>query len=525
MHAPLQRPLGPGWRVEAGGVVALVALGAAVLVWRWVGFQGHDDAYYATAALAWVRHFPALGTEHWALRYPLVLPMAACLAVFGHSLGVLALPNLVAYVAWLGVTYWCMREWFGLAAAMFAMLAGILVPEFPVQATYANPDILELALVMGAFWCHQSALSRADRVLPLLHCGALAGLAFLTRETSAALVLYFAIVAVFRPGMPRRSYALIALTFAVVVGVEFAYFGLRTGDFLYRVHLSINHDHVDRAAQAAAAAAAGHALDSEGVLAGGPVFQLFSVLFISQKYGLLFWLAPVAAWFALRDDRLMPRERRVLIDACVLGLAFIVFIAVTGSKLYIVPRYFTVSGGAAIIPVAAAAACLWRAAPRVAGAAAAAFAVLMLALLAVENTDPLFAVRRLVAFAGTTDAQVFTDPTTASEAAIPLLFAHLQGRVRADAPPPGALVAMPEGSAAACCSSRTCGFKDRMGPFIPGPGWSVVRREPATRPLLGNIARLIPHLPKDIARKLEAPNASFVVWRTAPDNTPQPPAN
>jgi len=500
-------------------------LGVVVLVWRWVGFQGHDDAYYAGAALDWVRHFPALGADHWALRYPLVLPMAGCLAVLGQSLNVLALPNLAAYVAWLTVTYVCMREWFGLAAAMFTVLVGILVPEFPVQATYANPDILELAFVMGAFWCHQSALSRADRALPLLHCGALAGLAFLTRETSAALVLYFAIVAVFRPGMPRRSYLLIAFTFFVVVGVEFAYFGLRTGDFLYRVHLSANHDHVDRAAQAVAAAAAGHALDSEGVLAGGPVFQLFSVLFISQKYGLLFWLAPVAAWFTLRDDRLMPRERRVLIDACVLGLAFILFIAVTGSKLYIVPRYFTVSGGAAIIPVAAAAACLWRAAPRLAGVAAASFAALMLLLLAVENTDPLFAVGRLVAFAATTNAPVFTDPATASQATIPLLFAHLQARVRSDPPPPGAIVAMPQGSAAACIASRTCGFKNRMAPFTPGPGWRLVEREAAPRPLLGRLAHLVPHLPPDIAGKLESPNADFVVWRTGADNRPQPGAN
>jgi hypothetical protein len=525
MHAPLQRPLGPGWRVEAGGVAALVALGVVVLVWRWVGFQGHDDAYYARAALDWVRHFPALGADHWALRYPLVLPMAVALAVFGQSLSVLALPALAAYLAWLGVTYLCMREWFGLPAALFAVLAGILVPEFPVQATYANPDILELAFVMGAFWCHQSALSRADRVLPLLHCGALAGLAFLTRETSAALVLYFCVVAMFRPGMPRRSYLLIALTFLVVVGVEFAYFGLRTGDFLYRVHLSANHDHVDRAAQAVAAAAAGHALDSEGVLAGGPVFQLFSVLFISQKYGLLFWLAPVAAWFALRDDRLMPRERRVLIDACVLGGAFILFIAVTGTKLYIVPRYFTAAGGAAIIPVAVTAACLWRASPRAAGVAAFVFAALMLPLLAVENTDPLFAVRRLVAFVSTADAPVFTDPATASEAAIPLLFAHLQDRVRTEPPPPGALVAMPEGAVAACLSSRTCGFKDRMAPFTPGPGWSVVRREAAPRPLLGSLARLVPNLPPDIGRKLESPNADFVIYRTAPANTVLPVAN
>ena len=92
------------------------------------------------------------------------------------------------------------------------------------------------------------------------------------------------------------------------------------------------------------------------------------------------------------------------------------------------------------------------------------------------------------------------------------------------------MVAMPEGAATACLSSRTCGFKDRMAPFTPGPGWSVVRREVAPLPLLGSLARLVPHVPPDIGRKLEAPNAAFVVYRTAstktgPNNTALPVAN
>jgi len=525
MHAPLPRPLRPDHRPEAASAAALTALCALVLVWRWVGFQGHDDAYYAAAALQWRHHFPALGADHWALRYPLVLPMAASLALFGQSLASLAIPTLAAYLAWLIFSYVCLRGWFGWPTAALATLGGTLIPEFPVQATYANPDILELAFVMAAFWCHQLALGRAYRTLPLLHCGVLAALAFLTRETSAALVVYFAVLCAFRPGMKRLQYGWIALSFVAVVSLEFFYFGLRTGDFFYRLHLSATHDQVDRAAQAVAAGAAGHALDSEGVLAGGPLWQLFSVLCLSQKYGLLFPLAPVAAWFALRGERMMPRERRVVADACLLAGAFILFIAAAQTKLYIVPRYFTAPAGAALIVVAAGAACLWRRAPLLSAGATCLFALLMLPLLAVENTDPLFAVHRLVALAGGQGEPIHTDPATASEAAIPLAFAGAAARMTTAPPGPGDLVALPEGAASACLASRTCGFKDRMAPFTPGPYWTLKAREAAPPPPLALLGRFFPG---DIRRKLEAPNAPLMIYRVgvapgaAPASGPAP---
>ncbi|HTZ69677.1 MAG TPA: glycosyltransferase family 39 protein, partial [Acetobacteraceae bacterium] len=345
MHAPTVRPT-PGTRqAEPLCAAALALLCAAILAWRWVGFQGHDDSYYATAALDWLHHPPALGDNHWALRYPLVIPMAAALAVFGKSLWVLAVPTLVAYLAWLGFTYAAMRAALGWQAAALATLAAILIPEFPVQATYANPDILELVFLLGSFWCFQSALRRPDRTLDLVHCGTLAGLAFLTRETAAAIVPFYALLFATRPGMPRRAYLPIAAAFATIVALEFLYFWLRAGDPLYRLHLSATHDTVNRAAQATAAAAAGHALDTEGVLAGPPLFQIVSVLFISQKYGPLFLLAIPATFYARGATWLAPRERRVITDAALLALCLAAFVALAAGKLYIVPRYFTAAAG------------------------------------------------------------------------------------------------------------------------------------------------------------------------------------
>ena len=67
----------PMTRTELLAVLGLVAAAVLLITWRWVGFQGHDQASYLTASLDWMTQFPFVGTTHWALRYPIVLPTAA----------------------------------------------------------------------------------------------------------------------------------------------------------------------------------------------------------------------------------------------------------------------------------------------------------------------------------------------------------------------------------------------------------------------------------------------------------------
>jgi 4-amino-4-deoxy-L-arabinose transferase-like glycosyltransferase len=511
MHAPFTKPPDNNPAGEAWAAGALLLLLVSVLAWRWVGFQGHDDAYYAAAALQWRDHFPSLGADHWALRYPLVLPMAGALTLLGNKMVALALPNLAAYFAWLAFTYAAMRSWFGWPAAALATLAALLLPAFPVQATYPNPDLLETAFVLVAFWLHQRAVGDPDRILLLVACGCCAGLAFLTRETAIALVLYFGLLFLLRPGMARRHYVTIGMAFAITVGIEAGYFWAATGDPLYRTHLSATHDHIDRAAQAVSAAAAGHALDSEGVLAGNPFWQPITTLLISQKFGLLFVLLPTV-WWAMRPDRLAASQRRVATDAVLLTLCSALFVSLASGALYVVPRYFTTAAGAAIIPLAATTAVLWRVHRVAAIVGTAVFAGTALLLLGLENTDPQFAERHLVALAAASQEPIHTDPYTEGQAAIPLRLAGLAGRVISTDPGPGALVAIPEGVAALCIGSRTCGFKDRMGPFTPGPNWTLLAREAPVPRLVGRLTRPL-HLPADIQRKLEQPSAALMIYK------------
>jgi hypothetical protein len=209
----------------------------------------------------------------------------------------------------------------------------------------------------------------------------------------------------------------------------------------------------------------------------------------------------------------------VVIDAALLAVSFILFVALAATKLYVVPRYFTAAAGAAVIPLAAAGGCLWRARPSLAASVTVLCAATCVPLLAVENTNPLFAVRALVTLAADPPGLIHTDPYTAGQAAIPLRMAGLADRVSTGPPRPGDLVAIPEGVAATCLASRTCGFKARMAAFTPSAAWVRVRCEAPPPPLPGRLVHavgLARFIPADILRKLAAPNPALCLYRLAP---------
>jgi len=504
---------------EALTALGLAGAALAILWWRWVGYQGHDDAYYAAAALDWVQHFPSLGTTHWALRYPLVLPTAALIRAFGFSVPALAAVDLAAYAAFLLMGYAAARHWFGWPAAAALTAIGILVPQFPVQATYANPDLLEMALVMASFWLLMLARQRGGPWRLMLGAGALAGVAFLTRETALALVPLYGLMLLVRPAMARWRYLMIGVGFMAVVGAQMGYFAVQAGDPLYRMKLSATHDPVDRAGQAARVTGA---LDKEGVLATGLITAPLAALFVSQKYGLLFYLA-VPAYLVSRRARWLDGPAHSVLDWAAAGaVASFLFVALNVGILYVVPRYFMVSAAMAAVPVAVLAAHLAQRRPWVAGFAGTAFAASCLGLLNLENTQPMFAEQRAAAFISGQGSAVYMEPETAWRAR-PLLIARgVLGQQASGPPPLNALVAIRVGVVEACLRERplgepACALRSAMLPFRPGPGWSEVARYDPPRRAMGvllhglGVARLIP---PDILRKIEQPNDGLVVYRT-----------
>ncbi len=510
----------PGRWAHAVVMLGLAVLAAAVLWWRWVGYQGHDDAYYAWAAVDWAEHGPALGQTHWALRYPLVLPTAALIRLFGFSVPALAAVDLLAYAAFLLMGYAAARRWFGRTAAALLTAIGVLLPQFPVQATYANPDLLEMALAMGSFWLvmlareagAQKAGTQAGWLM--LGAGVLAGLGFLTRETTLLLAPLYGLMVLLRPAMPRWRYLLIAAGFAAVVGAQMGYFAWAAGDPLYRLRISAVHDHVDRAAQAARATGA---LDSEGVLAAGVLLTPLSALFFSQKYGLLFWLALPGYAMARRATSLDVQARSVLDWAAVGAVVSFLFVALNAGILYVVPRYFMVTAAMAAVPVAVAGAALARARPGTAGLLGAGFAASCLGLLYLENTEPMFAEQRAAAFIAGQPGVVYMDAETGWRTRALLIRPGLLDRVASGPPPPGTLVAEEAGVVEDCLRAPACPRRTAVLAFQPGPGWTEVARYDPPRRALGAWLRgigMAQLMPPDILRKIEQPGRALVVYRT-----------
>ena len=507
-------------RLEAASIACLLLLACGILYWRWVGYQGHDDASYAAAAMDWVNNFPPLGTNHWALRYPLVLPAAAAIALFGPSVAALALVNLVAYASFLAINYLAVRHWFGWGAAALVSLIGILLPQFPVQATYANPDLLEMTLAVASFWTLMLARERGGPWGSMLFCGVIAGLGFLTRETSLSLVVLYGVLFLFRPAMPRWRYLLVALGFVLVVGGEAGYFAVRTGDPLYRTRISATHDHVDRGAKEREAASAGQTLDSEGVLATSPVLAPLAAVFVSQKYGLLFFLA-IPAFIAGRAGRWMTPAQRSVLDCAGLGsLVAFLFVALNAGILYVVPRYFMVPAALAAVPVAVLCAhWLGTAGLRraVAALAVLGFAASSLVLLYLENTRPMLAEERIAQFAAGSTEPVHVDPETGRRIHYLVLADGLQERVSSEPPGPGSLVAAEDGVVGECMRSPGCTLHERMTPFVPGPGWTEVARYQPPRRAIAAVLQAVGLdrvLPRDIRHKVEQPGVDAVVYRT-----------
>lgn len=511
---------------EAVGIAALVLLAAVTLAWRWVGYQGHDEASYAAAAMDWVANFPALGTTHWALRYPLVLPIAAVIALFGPSVTALTVVNVAAFAGFLIVNYIGARHWLGRGTAMVLTVIGIVLPQFLIQATYANPDLLEMSLAMASFWALMFARERGGSVKLLVASGVLAGLGFLTRETSVMMLVLYGMLFLFRPGMKRARYLWIALGFSVVVGAQIGYCTARSGDPFYRSRISAGHDQVDRSAKAAEADAAHHALDGEGVLATAPLAAPFAAIFISQKYGMLFLLA-VPAYVIVRRRRDLTRPQRALIDWCGLGaLVGFVFVAANFSILYVVPRYFMVSAAFAAVPLALWFR-LWISEGRVKGAVAAlaglGFVTSSVGLLYLENVHPVLAEERIAAFVAASGLPVHVDPETARELHYLLVAGGLLSRLSTEAPQPGDLVATEDGVVQDCLHHPGCTHHEAMQAFTPTRDWVEVARlapEPRAIETLLQMIGAQSRLPSDLWKKLTRPGTTAVVYQIPANRVP-----
>lgn len=374
-HLRAGRADAPRWERPALGGLLLVTL--LLYVWN-LSREGWANTYYAAAVQA--------GTQSWSAFFfgsfdqsnfitvdkpPLSLwAMELSARAFGLNAWSMLLPQAIAGVLSVWVTYLIVRRWFSPVAALLAGAVLAVTPAAALMFRYNNPDaMLTLLLVLGAY-----ALVRAiegGHTRWLLAAGAIVGLAFLTKSLQALLVLpaFTLVWLVAAPGaMARRLWQVAAAGGAMLLAggwwvaiVELMpagdrpYIGGSTDNSV--LGLIFGYNGLDRLSGGGSPGGGGGGGGFSGTAGIGRLFN-------DQMGGQISWLLPFAAigliaglWVhrrAPRTDRL--RAAYLLWGAWALTHA-LVFSYMTG----IVHTYYTVAMAPAVAAlVGMGAVDLWR---------------------------------------------------------------------------------------------------------------------------------------------------------------------
>ncbi|MCC6531366.1 MAG: glycosyltransferase family 39 protein [Burkholderiales bacterium] len=487
----------------------LLVAGAFVVytLWlAWVGWLDSDDHRHVDGALGWSREFPYLPQHHGEFRHLITLPMALAFRLFGVSEATLIAPQLLYYVATLALTWFWVGRYFGQRVSLAVLLILASLPVFAIQATVVFSDITELFFVAVSFWLFLAARERADNTALLVVSGVAAGCAWLTRETTIALLLTYAILFLAGWGIPRGRYFLMAGGFLAVVLAEALLMYAMTGNPLYRYMeiLSARETFSYRGQHQ------GELFDGIGNVHVARWIDPLLALYVNHEFGVLFLVVlPALVWLWRRPQLPAPAASiaRVL---SVLGAVWFIAAAVMLANMH--PRYFTVTAYAAAIVCA-----LWivhglwprhwKAAALVGGGVIAAG----LMAIYVDNRNPLAGERALKELLQTHPGIVHTDPQTARRAKFLLELDGLDKRVSTDPPPAGSIYYYNPNRER---DLRSQGFDPSA--YQPRANWAVLWQKQDPERILGvmlKAAGLKDKLHPSLWRRLSEPNRPVAAYR------------
>jgi len=486
---------------------AMIALFVALVAASWIGFIGSDDVTYARGAYGWLESFPYVG-GHGTIRYTITLPMALAFRTLGENEWAMVLPSLLYALGFLILAARFLRRADGDEGAIVALLLLATSPLYVIQGSIANVDVIELFFLFASFLMWWRALTDGPTLFRLVAAGALAGLAFLTRETAIFAAAFFGVLFLAGYGFARVRYLWIGVGFAAVWALELLYLGIMTGDPLYRFNISMHHDStIDRT------------IDVAGNVIAHPLIDPLLVLLANQEFMLLYLVAiPLAIWLCF-GKAIPPQRRQLARLLCLFALTWFLCVGAAQTLLPLNPRYFTVTTAAMILVTGVGLAELWRRSRVVAAALAGALVAGNLVGIVVENKSPMFAERTLVAFARThPQIRLTTDPMTRYRADMLLKWARAEARVGDTPPAPGTLHFY-NPSYADRANARM--KPDAVVRYQPHADWREIAG--FTRPIsfaarLAEAAGLRPLLPEAIWCKLRpcSPGVAFYVTGTPP---------
>ena len=492
----------------ANGLIVGLMIFYALVASSWTGFIASDDVTFARGAYGWLEKFPYVG-GHGTIRYTITIPMALAFRIAGENDFAMALPGLLYLTGFLVVAWLAVRRAAGPLPAFGALAALATSPLLVIQASIANVDVIELFFLtasVGLFW---RCIDGEPRFGRLIAAGALAGAAFLTRETAIFIAVFYALYFLFGYRFSRVRYLWIAAGFIAVWAVELAYLWAMTGDPLYRFHISLHHDAtIDRS------------VDLAGNVIVNPLIDPLLVLLLNQEFMLLFWIAPpVIAWLALGRS-ITPKVRRFARIIALFAAVWFVCVGAAQHLLPLNPRYFMICAAMASLLGGTGLVLLIARGGRTMSLAVLSLMALIgsnLAGIAVENKQSTFGERQLARIvAARPNAIVGTDPMTRYRADMLLRWEHARPRVIDVPPAPGSLFFYNPARAAAT------NFKtppERVALYQPRLEWSALARYRPSPTWLARILEstgLAARIPQGVWHKLRYQHPEVTLYRVAP---------
>lgn len=487
---------------------ALVAMG-------WIGFLASDDVTYANGAYGWIRDFPFVG-GHGTIRYPITIPMALSFVTFGENEYAMVLPSLLYMLGVLVLIWHAVRNVGGTWAATSALGVLAISPLLVIQSSIASVDIVEMSFLFASVLLFWRCLDSGPNARRLFAAGAIAGLAFLTRETAIFVAVFYAILFLIGHRFHRGHYLWIAAGFLTVWAIEVFYLWAMTGDPFYRITISLNHDStIDRT------------IDVAGNTVIHPLIDPLLVLLMNQEFMALFFIAiPVGAWLCFGRS-VGQRTQHFARIMSLFGITWFLCAAAAQKLLPLNPRYFMITTAVACMLTGIGFARLLTSGKTWLRAMVGGLALLLLGGnfvgIYLENKDSLFGPRQLAAIAAERpDARIVTDPMTRYRADMLLRWEGARSRVTDRPAAPGDLFFYNPAFA------DQANFKmpvDRIPLFQPRPDAQLLAQY---EPRSIHLARVIEsmslstHLPDGLWKKLRYRHPAVMLYRIAEPKQPNP---
>ncbi|WP_020014897.1 ArnT family glycosyltransferase [Promicromonospora sukumoe] len=194
--APETAPVAARARWERPALAGLLIVTAVLYLWG-LSASGWANSFYSAAVQAGSESWTAFlyGASDAAGSITVDKPpaslwvMALSVRLFGLSSWSILVPQALMGVATVGVLYASVRRAFSAQAALLAGAALALTPVAALMFRFNNPDALLLLLLTGAVAAVLRAVEGPRTTRWMVLAGALVGVAFLTKQLQAFLVL------------------------------------------------------------------------------------------------------------------------------------------------------------------------------------------------------------------------------------------------------------------------------------------------------------------------------------------------